>query len=197
VLLSGCILTDRNGDGVVRVACLGDSMTAVPAASTGLPESWCNKLQTALMPLGVVDFLNEGFGGTTAYRDAGEQEFFALWGGADVLVFAFGTNDVILSGRYGWTAADIAQRLHDLAAVSEGAGVPAFVATVPPDSSFPARQPMIADINARLRADASLRLIDFDTGFTDAYFVPTGLHVNDAGQALRTSRVLVALAVAE
>jgi lysophospholipase L1-like esterase len=175
-------------------------MTAAGIATTSL--SWCSRLAAALPGLSAI---NNAWGGVTAMKgganpnlDAEQQLTLALAAHADVVVFAFGTNDVRLSEQQSWTAAAIASRLHDLAAIAEQAHVTAFVATVPPNYADIGGDAMVVDVNRALRADAALtgRLIDFDSGFEPAYFVPKNVHVNDAGQELRAARALIALVVA-
>lgn len=191
VLLASCVLVDRNGDGVVKVACLGDSNTAANVA-----PSWCTKLAVAL-PGAVL--INRAWGGTSALpggpyptADAEQQLNWALFQWADVVVFAFGTNDLRLLNA---TPAALAGRLHDLAAMAEAAHVIAFVATVAPNYYDPGFDVLVADVNARLRADPALRIVDFDTNFGPELFLPNNIHLNSAGQELRAARALIALAV--
>src|SRR5262245_24634790 len=109
ILLGGC-LRDYDGDGVLRIACLGDSNTF---RSTAADLTWCARL-AQLVPAVVVPLpgnelreLPTSFGifarpGAAAtdlnpppLDDGPEQLELALAWQADVVILAFGTNDII------------------------------------------------------------------------------------------------------
>src|SRR5262245_44938495 len=112
-LCAGC-LTDRDADGIITVACLGDSntdprLTPTDAAGTGWQIPWCDLLERqdvrlavagayglpTVLPVRFVPYAN--FGAMACSRpdswvDAEAQMNNALDQHADVIIAAFGTN---------------------------------------------------------------------------------------------------------
>lgn len=204
LVASGC-LRDVNRDGRVLIACLGDSNT-----QAGWPDAesvrWC-ELAAARLPDVValrgpfplrepVQFLNLGLGGG-AVTDAEavpwaapSQLRAALAAGADVVIAAFGTNDV---RRRLESVEKIVSGYRTLCA--NAAPARCLVALTPP--VFPPhedRNPAIATLNAALRgAFPPSQVIDFWTGFERGDFSPDGLHLSHQGQEKRASRAVDAL----
>lgn len=121
-------LRDRNGDGRLRVVCLGDSNTQ---RTPGGPPTWCEHLGELLPePFEVV---NRGIGGATAISGSLIQAHaplaYALENDEpDAVILAFGSNDLIAGAEV--DAIVEAYRAHVLRAYEEG--VTAYVALTPP-----------------------------------------------------------------
>lgn len=180
---------DANGDGVFRLACLGDSNTVqIPIA-----EKWCERL-AKLVADPRFEVVNLGWGGATvcpnlAFASTGEKQLAAaLELQVDAVVMAFGTNDR-LQGR---TPAEIVEAY---SALADAAGVEVFVATTPPMGGCSgAGCGRIVEANALLEARFPGRTVDFFSGFTDEHFrLPDRIHMNEAGQALRAERALAVI----
>jgi hypothetical protein len=204
VLLTGC-LTDYNADGTFMVGCLGDSNTAKgwPTASV---ISWCEMGQAA-QPTAIVwkrskllteptAVINEATMMATAcpppYRWSwgGTQLLDAKKKGADILIAAFGTNDVNVLGK---TPSQIVGCYQALAWLAYP--LPLYIALTPPNfqTTAPgAYDPSIVQrVNDALRAAfPAKQLIDF----TIADFDPDGIHLSLAeGQPKRAAIALTFL----
>ncbi len=171
---------DVDGDGLYRLACLGDSNTAPfwPA------RKWCEQLSGLLLDRHFAT-LNLAVPGATVTSTpaagAGAQLDAALASGVDAVVAAFGTNDVF----WGRRPTEIRDAYLALAARAAAAGLAFYVATTPP---IVGGCPACAETNELLRAAFPGRVLDFDTGFTARHFVRDGYHVNQDGQDLRALR---------
>jgi lysophospholipase L1-like esterase len=179
------------------VACLGDSNTAArwPAPDT---IRWCEMAATLVRVIAVGDgsrtrnvptvFLNAAAGGATA-ADPGLNWPWAFpqleaskAAGAEVVIAAFGTNDLL--GLHLPPAELVAayQRLSEYAQPRRF-----LVALTPP------RMPIEQEVNAKIEeANDALRaafpatqVLDFWSGFGAEDFEADGLHLNAHGQAKR------------
>lgn len=182
---------DANGDGVFRLACLGDSNTA-----KGPTPKWCEIL-AALIDDRRFEVVNLGWGGATVCEnlrfksDAAQQMEQALAAEADAVVLAFGTNDS-LQGRRAEESLAAYQAQADVALT---AGLDVFVAETPPmggciDEGCGA----VWRLNGFLADAFPGRVVDFFTGFGNEMFGAFDLiHLNAAGQMLRAERALAVI----
>lgn len=176
---------DANGDGVYRMACLGDSNTAPVDFLT----KWCELLAAMIPGLEVV---NLGWRGATVcpnrifMSDAGLQLQQALALDVDAVVLAFGTNDRLQRRSVEEIVA--AYVLHAEVAAAEGVDV--FVATTPPMGGCSGEAcAEIYELNQELPIVFSGRVIDFFSGVTDEHFgLQDRIHMSAAGQVLRAER---------
>ena len=183
---------DVNGDGLISISCLGDSNTSIFFSN----PKWCEGMEQLVLPPNVVVH-NHGFGFATAVAvpdwpvDAFEQLADALAHDApDVIIFAFGTNDVQL----GYSTSDIVTAYQQLASQTQAVGALPLIALTPP--VFPpvtdpdALNVKINELNTALKATFPVgSLIDFygPMVFLDDYYTD-GLHLNVEGQAKRAPR---------
>ena len=82
------------------------------------------------------------------------------------------------------------------AGTAAAVGVAVFVATTPPLGKCltgEASCAVVEKLNARLAATFGGATIDFFGGFTPELFFLDRIHLNEAGQALRTERALAVL----
>lgn len=197
---------DRNGDGRVVIACLGDSNTDSNwqyVRPQGFPPGggWCEQLGSLLD--GRATMVNLGMPGSTAawtelaqaaekgYYFTGETqlEHAIATHCPDVVLMAFGTNDVL--PRYGYSPEQIvAAHLHLVRRALE-AGILPFVATAPTPLPVPNRNvysrpvEVVAELNQRLRRALPPEMIlDFEARLTpeDSF---DDLHMNVEGQRKR------------
>lgn len=186
VALAGCLIVDRTGDGVLRVACLGDSNTA---RGWPTPERvrWCE--YAAAHFGGAVEFRNYGGGGGTFCpidhiewpAEAHAQLARALADAPDLIVAAFATNDVVV----GFDAATIAGCA---TAIRRASPVPVVVATMPPRVEY-GRE--VREVNRALRRLGGA-LVDFTSGTAGA-LEADGVHLTDSAQYERAARVAAVL----
>ncbi len=185
------IFGDINGDGVYRLGCVGDSNTAAPLPAF---PSWCEMLENQIAD---PDFqiVNVAVSGATVVipnlhstSDAVLQMEEVLGFEPDAVALAFGTND-ILQERTPDQILDAYLAQADMAA---SRGVTVFVATTPPLG--PLSYFLIIPLNAALREMFPSQVLEFSDGFTNEYFKPDGIHLSQAGQALRADRALDVLA---
>ena len=184
---------DNNGDGMLELACIGDSNTV---GSTNVwPSNWCHWVAE--------EILNSAFA-TTNYSANGaridsvwpDQSGATLLANAleekpDAIIFALGSND-LPHLRPGNLAEDIRLRIHQLQALVATArenGAQSFVALLPP--RFDKQEPP----GARNRFNEAIRanwdpheILDFDSGFDSSDFGPDGLHFKGVGHAKRAIR---------
>jgi lysophospholipase L1-like esterase len=180
--LSGCfpLVRDWNGDGVVRVAVLGDSNTT---PYFGL--SWCDVLKAKYA---AVDWDCHGQGGANLIGNAAVMLTAALAGAPDVVLLAFGTNDVLARA----TPEQAFGALLKLSARIEAAGAVTVPALIPPFPKMGAPgRVTIAAYNAMVKEHFGARTIDFHTGMDDPELFD-GVHFYPAGQK---RRAVVAAAV--
>jgi lysophospholipase L1-like esterase len=187
------VVSDRNGDGKIVVACLGDSNTDRHWPPPDTPK-WC-ELAADRVPDWT--FVNRAVSGARVSEFSGPEG----WSGTqldatlpmapDAVVLAFGTNDV----RFGRSAADVVAAYRAAVARIEATGAVAFVALAPPiHPPEPEHAHALDELNAALRAAfPAARVIDFASGMTRADFGDDGLHPNDDGQRKRAEAALRAL----
>ncbi|MDX2170774.1 MAG: GDSL-type esterase/lipase family protein [Deltaproteobacteria bacterium] len=174
---------DRNGDGVVRVVCLGDSNSALGDPRVG--DTWCEYLAARFPDW---QFVNQGKGFARATGDTmlwGKALLQHVWRAApDVLFIALGTNDLVAARQSPETAV---AALLDFRAEAQRRNIEVAIATVPPAlQQSPELQANIAAANRLLAAALPAdRLIDFTSGLSEADFLPDGIHVNSRGQRKR------------
>lgn len=182
---------DANGDGVFRLACLGDSNTV----NEPVPK-WCERL-AELIDDPRFEVVNLGWGGATVCvnlrfkSDAAQQMEQALAAEADAVVLAFGTNDSLQGRR----AEESLAAYREQADVAVAAGLDVFVAETPPmggciDEGCGA----VWRLNGFLADAFPGRVVDFFTGFGNEMFGAFDLiHLNAAGQMLRAERALAVI----
>jgi lysophospholipase L1-like esterase len=178
-------LRDRNGDGRIVIACLGDSNTQPTAA---LPRTWCRRLAEFAETRGW-EVVDHGEGGATAVADgsmitADEHLAYALESdAADAVILAYGSNDVRLRGvtptQVGHAYAQLWQRGHE-------AGIDVFVALTPPTHNGKHQvDAAIVELNEKLRQIfPEDRVIDFWSGFAPGDFFDE-VHLGESGHARR------------
>lgn len=185
---------DRNDDGKIRLACVGDSNTAASPFAT--PSDFCTAL---LDSVANPDFevLNVSVIGAAVRNLTDEKRGQtlmnqALAGAPDALILALGTNDL-----QWFDADDIAAsvrsriaKMKEFEAATSDSGAQFFVALVPPRFDEAAPDGALDALNAAIRASwPPEQVIDFHTGFTPADFLPDGLHLVGRGHAERARRV--------
>jgi len=182
------VFADVNGDGVYRLACLGDSNTAAMS-------SWCERL-VEMIDDRAFDVVNVAVPGATVVSpnrhfdsDATMQLEQVLADDVDAVLLAFGTNDRI-QGR---TPARVVQAYLELDEVAAAAGLSYFLATTPPMSGCVGEGcTLIFATNALVRDAFPGRVVEFFDGFTVEHF-SDNLHLNDLGQDMRAVRALEVL----
>ena len=176
----GISIPDVNGDGVHRLACLGDSNTFVILDKN--PGSWCHHLEQSVWNASFF-VRNHSFLGArmtpAPTAEAFEQLAEAIGDGADLAIAAFGTNDVL-----SFTPSEIVDAAHALVDVAAAAGVSILLATPTTryDSPLSDREQRIADTSALMRAAfPGDMLLDFNAVVGPAEIGPDSLHVNASG----------------
>ena len=203
LLLSGCSsprkppdigARDVNADGVVRIVCLGDSNTD-PGVPTVDYLSWCEVLQRWCPQWDIVNKRPIAMGQATAlppregrWWHARQQTQQALDLDPDVMVYAYGTND-ILQGRS--TEDVVAEYLRIRDHLSDSRLM--YVASVPHvnDPNLTAENRRIDELNLALRRAFPV-VIDFTTGVTPDLYADR-LHFRSEGCTLRAERALAVL----
>lgn len=188
------LFPDTNGDGVHRLACLGDSNTFLPPGSA-IPR-WC-ELLAGMIDAPSFEVVNVARAGATVCpnlffdSDAAQQLEEALGHAPDAVVLAFGTNDR-LQGR----ATDVVLAAYvTQAEAAEAAGLAVYVATTPPlGGCTGAACPRIYRANILLALTFPEQIVDFFGGFASEHFPPDDrIHLNAGGQRLRAERALAAI----
>lgn len=206
-------VVDRNRDGRIVIACLGDSNTASgwqEEKAGGFPpeQGWCEQVRARLNDPRVA-IVNRGVGGATVSPHpldgqsdlhhaffGGDEQLDAALGDAplDVAMMAFGTNDVLptLNGD----PASIVDHYNRLWRRERSYGLLAFVAITPPvfvheRTGEMRRDPeRIAETNARIAETFPRRFtLPFDVDMTEADFMDD-LHMNARGQAKRADAAI-------
>jgi len=189
-------LRDRNGDGRIAIACLGDSNTQPLERG---PRKWCEILADLAASRGW-RVVNRAEGGATAVRfgsliTGDEQLEYALREDAvDAVILAYGTNDVRLpdatTERVMFNYTSLWRRAYE-------AGVDVFAALTPPTRSNPPETlAAITHLNTLLQQTfPPSRVIDFFSGVAETDF-DDELHLGAAGQRQRAERAYAVLAAA-
>jgi lysophospholipase L1-like esterase len=192
------LVADVNHDGEVRIACLGDSNTALVFA----PRKWCEMLQDGVGARGWKTF-NYGCSGATITDTGritpdGAPLYGAPWVARaraevapDVVILAYLTNDVLLGIPPRKAVAELERQYDELRA----AGLRVLVALCPP--FFP-REPdhgaAVAEVNRRVRDRfPDEDVIDFFAPMLAADYADDGIHIKDAGQEKRAATALARL----
>ena len=186
---------DRNHDGVITIACLGDSNTFADPK-----PGWCDLLaegspgwvmsNRSWNGMSIIDF-GESYGGFKLAAGPHVDEVLTL-DHPDVVILAFGTNDL----KHAATPEAIVDAYAQAKAKIEATGARCLVALTPPafppDSS--GLNPGVNALNAKVREQFGSDVVDFWSGMTRADFKPDGLHVNAAGHAKRAAAARDAIA---
>ncbi|MEK7649344.1 MAG: GDSL-type esterase/lipase family protein [Patescibacteria group bacterium] len=190
------VFNDINGDGIWRIACLGDSNTqTVPPIIT---KKWCEHLSDTIND-SRVQVVNISHAGATVthqqnnpdWQDAYLHVDLALQQNIDALVLAYGTNDHF-QGRSPQEVID-AYLTHEQTALAAGVNQ-YFVATTPDIQGK--LVPRILLYNDLIRNTFSGRFLEFHSGFIlEEHFNADGYHFNAAGQILRGQRAFEAIAI--
>jgi lysophospholipase L1-like esterase len=198
-MASGYLL-DHDGDGVLRIACLGDSNTALlpPQRVT----TWCDELPAMLPRVSVrtgvtsaplpIHTRNYGIGGAAVcpalVPQAMNELATALDDHPDLIIAAFTTNDV----RLGRTPQQIVACFQ---ALQHAAGAIPMIVLGPPVIFPPDDDAAMAAAATALEAAFRGRYIDSRTGFVRTMY-SDGVHLNTKGQLVRARRVKLALEAA-
>jgi alpha-tubulin suppressor-like RCC1 family protein len=189
-------IRDRDGDGRISVACLGDSNTQ-PAPTR--PRTWCEGLLDHL-PADRWRTVNRGEGGATAVEFgslifAGEHLDYAVENDAvDAVILAYGTNDLVFARA---SPEEVGQAYARLRRRARAAGVDVFAALTPPV------QPSAREINAEIVELNELvaqlfpesRIIDFWSDMSPEDYVDA-VHLGESGHAKRALAAREALSAA-
>lgn len=183
---------DVNGDGVYRLACLGDSNTS---NAGGLRRRWCEVLEDEIADARF-EVINVAVSGATVTdnrhgrSDARTQLAQVIDAGIDAIVLSFGTND-----RFdGAPPRQIRDAYQEHVDAAERAGLTAYVATTPPTGvCLDVGCPLIADANVLLHEAFGGRTLDFFTGIERSH-MDDAIHLDAEGQALRAQRAAALLA---
>ena len=190
---------ELDGDGTVRIACLGDSNTAARWGRTR--NRWCElaarksaawSRRCGWPPLA---FKNFAAGGATVISPDVSVPWAAVQGDAarvwhaDLVVAAFGTNDLhVLHAEPSAIVLAYSDLVHRLSPI------PVLVALAPPSRDpSGALLSSVGALNAALRiAFAADWLVDFQGNMDETLF-QDAVHLNTRGQRLRALRVLARL----
>jgi len=206
--IAGCRLGNVRRERWITVACLGDSNTeggSLYAAGDG----WCEQLERRLEspPWRT---LNRGRSGATACRTPRRPESPSAPLDAedmlertleqdrpDVVILAFGTNDVILGCDAEATLAAYRRMLARIA-LDGREGLVALVPPFLPPRPRRRRHPWddrIDALNERLRREfRSTQIVDFASGMERADYFADGVHIRPSGQLKRAEATRAALA---
>jgi lysophospholipase L1-like esterase len=198
LMLLTASLTDLNHDGTLKIGCAGDSNTAL-----GWPKDAAALMTTATPSMGEaagsatsVEWLNVAKPGTGAclpsmLGDGGgvPQVRALVAAGADVVIAAFGTNDVLA----GLAPEAIVACYEEMETIAGGRKF--FVALAPPIyatvKDVEKSDAQITALNAALAARFGTMVVDFHDGFARDLYVPgDGVHLSPKGQALRARRAV-------
>jgi hypothetical protein len=190
--LAGCVPVDVDHDGVVRIACLGDSITAPLWSDAGSgPNRWCEYAAAACPTIGGLptQWLNYGIGGAaagTVYSDYELTEAYAAH--ADAVVELFGVNNV---GLLGQTPAQVATAVtavcHDVFFTHARY---CYGITLGPNVDPAYNVALVAAAQAQVGGTVQAAItIDGTTDLT----VYDGTHLDDASEHALASRVAMTL----
>lgn len=188
------LFPDANGDGIYRLACLGDSNTLSPP--TARFARWCEQL-AEMIDAPSFEVVNLARAGATVCpnlvyeSDAATQLAEALPLAPDAVVLAFGTNDRLQQRATEVVLDAYAAQAEAIAA----AGLRVYVASTPPMGGCAGIAcSRIYWANILLALAFPEEIIDFFGGFADQHFPQDDLlHLNADGQRLRAERALAAI----
>lgn len=180
------VAADRNQDGMIVIACLGDSNTASDwqaARENGFPEEagWCEQLGRSLAESSVRT-VNMGEGGATVsphpiqglypnhhFEGASQLEQVLARHPVDLAILAFGTNDVLPT--FNGIPVDIVDNYTRVWRQARAAGVPTLVALTPTAVPHPETGVLTRSLAAISETNQLLRerffpyhLVAFDVG---------------------------------
>jgi len=182
----GTKLADVNGDGVVRIGCLGDGNTAWQSTSRG----WCELVIPALEKTNV-ERLNLAQTGATAAAGTPsgvEQVDRAVAGNVDAVILAFGTED-LGSGKK--SPEEVVAAYQELAKKAEAAKILVFIGSIPSHPEAP--NDAATGRAGALLAKSFPEVIDFASGFEKRDFDEDGTKLNWMGQVKRANRAYLFL----
>ena len=185
-------VSDLNGDGVTRIACLGDSNTDTRPQITGR-ISWCDTLGDLVAGNGW-STINGAAAGARVVDIGSLHLATALTRDPDIVVMAYGTNDLGVN-----SVATIVAKYAALKQQLEAGGRSAMIALTPP--TLPgtmingvAFNGVVTQLNeAILAAFPSQTVIDFYTpmllpnGSINGALYDDSIHMNTAGQNARAA----------
>lgn len=199
-------VADRNRDGRIVIACLGDSNTASHwqyERHNGftIDQGWCERLQVRLDDPRV-ETVNMGEGGATVsphpvqglypnkyFEGSLQLEEVLKRHPVDLAILAFGTNDVLPT--FNGIPIDIVDHYTRVRRQARAAGVPALVALTPLAVPHPERKEMTRSLVALIDTNRFLRerfapyeLVAFDLGAEAENFIDD-VHMSAHAQALR------------
>jgi len=189
-------LRDRDGDGVLRIACLGDSNSCIgDPFACGPVQSLCSLLQELSPRIATLDgevlpaeFVSYAWAGTTVCENPksrghlGARPQYTVSrdrvdpGPADAAVIAFGTNDY---GVLRKSPAEIARCYRELVNEADRDGIPVWVGFTPPVAAWTSFKPEYLaalalrnrhaeETNQLLRRTFPVHLlVDFSSNFGD------------------------------
>ncbi|MEO2168639.1 MAG: SGNH/GDSL hydrolase family protein [bacterium] len=186
-------LRDHNGDGVIRLACVGDSNSV--ALGDIRPMSWCAALREevwhrqfevvnpSVVGAGLRSFHEPKRGAVLLERALSEEP--------DAVLLALGTNDLdyFHADDVAGDAADRVGKMKEFETKVLAAGAEFFVALVPPryDGVDPAGA--LDAFNAEIRKTwPAEQILDFHSAMPRSLFRGDGLHFTGPGQAERARR---------
>lgn len=178
ITVGGCIPYDHDHDGVLRVACLGSSNTAIGWDTT--PKRWC-EYAADLCP--GVQWINLAVAGTKAVEHGPGQMTNALAAAADSVVIGLGTNDITGLSQPPKTPDQVVDALRGMCNTAAYAGLTCNVLTLPPNAFVDVGPTNAAIIAAAITPDM---LIDSTT----AMVLYDALHIDDASEQLLAIRVV-------
>jgi lysophospholipase L1-like esterase len=181
---------------VTRVLAFGDSLTAGTTApplmfrtiDAGLPVSYPYRLQTLLgerYTSQTILVFNAGFAGIYADDDHGRLGREIRETQAEVVLLMHGANDLNRDGRAG--IGQMIGALEELIDEGIDAGLPVFVATLPPqrlNSSRGGAASFLSEVNAQLRrmaSDEGATVVDLNGRMTLSDIGQDGLHPTEDG----------------
>lgn len=171
-------IPDVDGDGRRRVACLGDSNTFQLFDKN--PASWCAFVQQRIWHPEVVvtNYAELGAAMTPAATSRGQAQLQqALAEGADVVVLAFGGNDVVT-----FEPEAIVEAAVQLARQASDAGAVTYVATIVPRFDDPLLEERTDRASALMRAAFDpAHTFDFNALVDVADMGPDLVHVGPSG----------------
>lgn len=183
-----------------KIACTGDSLTwtlANPTWVTMLRElvedrDWA--VQDSAMIGATITDQGLYYGSTPPVPFYGGwwiQRIVTSWH-PDILIVAFGTNDVRIPGI---RAMDIALRLVEQVIALDGQGVHAYVALIPPffEPAPVSDNALIDQTNMILAFALGSRMMDFHSGFVREDFTADGVHLTPSGHQKRAAIAAVTL----
>jgi len=178
-------LADRNGDGRITVACLGDSNTQ---PIDRRPRTWCEMLRE-LTPQDGFTTVNRSEGGATAVTEGSmihgldHLDYALRHDAVDAVIAAYGTNDLVIADA---SPEEIVLAYQGFRTRAHAAGVDFFVALTPParTDAYEKNASVEALNEGIAEAFDPTEVIDFRTDVQPEDFVDE-LHLGDSGQVKR------------